>query len=246
LALADRAGHQTAMLRWKFVQIAVVCALLVGGACSTDGADEPPEQTGDTRSIDDVLVSGVGVLARGCGSVASAGSGVVLGAPGQVVTVAHTLAGATSIRVVGADGAEYEARVIAFDPDADLAVLDVDGLDAPALAVGDVQLGDGTLIRWSVEDGVTSLQVEVTQRLAITIDDIYGSATATRSGFEFSADVVGGDSGGPIISLGGDVLGIVYARSRSRPGTAFATDGDQIAAVLADAGADDVDNGTCV
>ncbi len=234
------------MLRWKFVQIPVVCALLVGGACSSDGTDEPQEQTGGVASIDDVLVSGVGVLALGCGSAASAGSGVVLGAPGQVVTVAHTVAGATSIRVVDADGTGYEASVVAFDPDADLAVLDVDGFDTPALTVGDVRLGDGTLIRWSVDEGVTSRQVEITQRLAITIDDIYGSAPAKRSGFEFSGEVVGGDSGGPIISSDGDVLGIVYARSRSRPDTAFATDGDQITAVLADAGADAVDNGTCV
>jgi S1-C subfamily serine protease len=246
LALADQAWHQTAMLRWKFVQIAVVCALLVGGACSSDGADEPPEQTGDARSIDDELVSGVGVLALGCGSVASAGSGVVLGASGQVVTVAHTVAGATSIRVVGADGTEFDASVVAFDADADLAVLDVDGFNTPALAVGDVRLGDGTQIRWSIDEGVTSRQVEITQRLAITIDDIYGSATAQRSGFEFSGEVIGGDSGGPIISSNGDVLGIVYARSRSRPSTAFATDADQITAVLAAAGTDPVDNGTCV
>jgi S1-C subfamily serine protease len=231
------------MLRWKFVQIPVLCVLVAGGACSSD---EAAEQTGQVTSIDNVLVSGVGVLALGCTSVASAGSGVVLGAPGQVVTVAHTVAGATSIRVVGADGTEYEANVVAFDPDADLAVLDVDGFNTPALSVGDVRLGDGTLIRWSIDEGVTSRQVEITQRLAITIDDIYGSATAQRSGFEFSGEVIGGDSGGPIISSNGDVIGIVYARSRSRPGTAFATDADQITAVLAAAGTDPVDNGTCV
>lgn len=234
------------MLRWKFVQIAVLCALVAGGACSSDGADEAAEQTGEVTSIDDLLVSGVGVLALGCTSIASAGSGVVLGAPGQVVTVAHTVAGATSIRVVGADGTEYEASVVAFDPDADLAVLDVDGFNTPALTVGDVRLGDGTQIRWSIDEGVTSRQVEITQRLAITIDDIYGAATAQRSGFEFSGEVIGGDSGGPIISSNGDVLGIVYARSRSRPGTAFATDADQITAVLADAGGDPVNNGPCV
>ena len=234
------------MLRWKYIQVPAICVLLVGGACSSDGADRPAGQSDGPTSVNDALDSGVGVIALGCSSSASAGSGVALGAPGQVVTVAHTVAGATSVRVVDADGTEYEASVVAFDPNADLAVLSVDGFDAPPLPIGAVQLGDGTLIRWSTNDGLTSREVDVTQRLAITIDDIYGSASAKRSGFEFIGDVVVGDSGGPIVSAAGDVIGIVYARSNSRANTAFATDATEISAVLASAGGRPVDVGACV
>ncbi len=234
------------MLRSSFRRCAVICVLLAGAACSGDGANSPAGQPDAAMSVDDALASGVGVIARGCSTSASAGSGVALGPSGQVVTVAHTVAGATSIRVVDADGREYAASVVAFDPNTDLAVLEVDGFDAPPLPIGEVQLGDGTLIRWSTNDGLTSREVDVTQRLAITIDDIYGSAGAKRSGFEFIGDVVVGDSGGPIVSADGDVIGIVYARSNSRANTAFATDATEIRAVLGSAGSGPVDVGPCI
>lgn len=244
----------------KLARFAVICtlavAVTVGAACSSSGADGRVGQTDvsqtDTShtvtsmSADDVMAAGVGVVALGCGVSASAGSGVVAGTQDHVVTVAHTVAGATEVTVVGADGAEHAARVVGFDPAADLAVLEVDDLGTAPLAVGDVALGDSTLVRWSVADGITAHPVDVTQRLAITIDDIYGRTSVRRSGFEFSGDVVVGDSGGPVVSADGLVIGIVYARSNSRASTGFATDATEIRAVLASVGTDPVDNGTCV
>ena len=57
------------------------------------------------------------------------GSGAVLGDE-LVVTNAHVVAGADSVEVIRhPDGAEIEATVVAFDPSADLAVLDVPGID---------------------------------------------------------------------------------------------------------------------
>ena len=223
-----------------------VGVLAIGGACASDGADGPSEQRSDEIAVDAALMSGVGVLAEGCGPSASSGSGVAAGPVGHVVTVAHTVAGATSLTVIDIDGVERDARVVAFDPEIDLAVLAVDGLEATPLAVGDVQLGDLTLVRWSAGDGVTSRQVDVTQRLAITIDDIYGDVSVQRSGFEFTGNIVVGDSGGPIVSTDGAVIGIVYARSRSRASTAFATDGSEITALLSTIADQPVDNGACV
>ena len=234
------------MLRWKYIQVPTLCVLLIGGGCSSDGPERSTDQPQVAVSVEDALISGVGVIALGCGPSPSTGSGVAMGASGQVVTVAHTVAGATSIRVVDAHGTEYEASVAALDPDADLAVLTVDGFEAPPLPVGEVQLGDGTLIRWSAEGGLSSREVDVTQRLAITINDIYGTASVERSGFEFTGDVVVGDSGGPVISADGAVIGIVYARSTSRASTAFATDATEISAVLGSARGQPVDVGACV
>jgi S1-C subfamily serine protease len=251
----------------RFIRRCVAAVLLAVSACSStsstpaDGAStdvfidasDPSSGTDPASAVSATsdpaisgTASGVGVLAVGCGPAASAGSGVALEAPGQVVTVAHTVAGATSITVVAADGTEFDARVVAFDPDADLAVLAVGDLTAPPLAVGSVQLGDATLVSWSTDSGVGVRPLEVTQRLAITIDDIYGSDSVERSGFEIAGDIVVGDSGGPVVSPDGDVIGIVYARSRSRASTAFATGADEITALLAGAGDEPVDNGTCV
>lgn len=206
-------------------------------ACSADGIDTAPP---------DVAASTVGVLAGGCGPTLSAGSGVVLGAPGQVVTVAHTVAGATTIIVVDAAGTEWPARLVGIDTTTDLAVLSVDDLTAPALVTGDVRLGDATAHRWSRDSGVGAQPVEVTKRLAITIDDIYGEESAQRSGLEIAGDITVGDSGGPVVALDGAVMGIVYARSRSRAGTGFATDSNEIERVLANASTDAIGSGACV
>ena len=64
------------------------------------------------------------------------GSGWVVG-PQRVITNAHVVAGVTSEHVrVGGTGRSYDARVIVFDPQRDLAVLSVPGLPAPALRQG--------------------------------------------------------------------------------------------------------------
>lgn len=205
--------------------------------CASDGADSPQL---------DVAASTVGVLASGCGPSLSAGSGVALGEPGQVVTVAHTVAGATTITVVDAAGTEWPAQVVAFDTAADLAVLFVADFAAPPLVTGDVRLGDAIAHRWSRDTGVGDQSVEVTKRLAITIDDIYGEQSVQRSGIEIAGDVDVGDSGGPVVTPNGAVIGIVYARSQSRGSTAFATDSTEIERVLAMTSPDPVDTGRCV
>jgi S1-C subfamily serine protease len=206
-------------------------------ACASDDADSPQP---------DVSASTVGVLATGCGPSVSAGSGVVLGEPGQVVTVAHTVAGATAITVVDATGSEWPAQIVAIDTAADLAVLSVVDFTAPPLVTGDVQLGAATAHRWSRDSGVGDQSVEVTKRLAITIDDIYGEQPVQRSGIEIAGDVQVGDSGGPVVTLEGTVIGIVYARSRLRASTGFASDTIEIERVLATASPDAVDTGRCV
>ncbi len=215
--------------------LALACLALA--SCGRDDSD---------ISGPDVAASTVGVLATGCGPSASAGSGVVLGAPGHVVTVAHTVAGATAITVVDAAGTEWPAQLTALDVAADLAVLSTEAFDQPTLATGPVQLGAATAHTWSRTDGVGSHPVEVTKRLAITIDDIYGEESVKRSGIELAGDVQVGDSGGPVVTPDGTVIGIVYARSKSRGSTAFATDATEINRVLATVTANPMDTGRCV
>jgi S1-C subfamily serine protease len=201
------------------------------------GADDPAP----------LAASGVGIIAEGCSLVAQLGSGVVLG-DGVVVTVAHTIAGATSVVVEDHEGTEHVAVVVAFDPDADLAVLDVPTLDSPPLAVGPVHIADATLLRWDRDDGVEAVGVEVSKRLEITIEDIYNDDIVQRSGLEVIGPVEPGDSGGPVVDSAGAVIGIVYANSRHRDGVGFATDVTEIERVLAavvDATNGPADNGRC-
>lgn len=186
--------------------------------------------------------SGVGIVTSGCaGPTTEVGSGITLGRKGQVITAAHAVAGATSITVIDSDDHEFPATITAFDKDVDLALLDVPGLDTSPLDVGETRLGDAVAVVWSPEDGVHTLPVRITKRLKITIEDIYVEDVARRAGIELEGDVSVGDSGGAVVDENGDVVGIIYARSRERPQVAFATDHTETERLLGDRPTDPTD-----
>lgn len=237
----DPVARRLARLR-ALVGFAVSMVLVVGcGSDGTDADDVPgiPIESGVP------VESGVGVLAVGCGTSIDLASGVVVETPGLVVTVAHAIAGATRITIVDATGTSHDAIVVAFDPERDLAALTVAGLDARPLELTEVRLGDAHTLRWTRPDGVEAKPVDVTTRLAITIDDIYGRGAFRRGGLELAGVIDVGDSGGPVLSVDGGVMGIVYARSKQRGSTAFATDSSEIRILLDSISGDAVDNGTC-
>ncbi len=212
-----------------------LCGALIAGC-----GDDP-----DPPSIFELPNSAVGIVASGCGLAEQTGSGVVVESPGQVVTVAHTIRGASAVTVVDARGGEHAASVVAFDKDSDLAVLDAPTIDAPPLAIGDVALGSGHVLVWSRDGGAEAKPVEVVKRLRITIEDIYVDEIVQRTGLEIAGAIEIGDSGGPVVTPGGDVIGIVYANSRERDAVGFATDGAELRAVLAARSPTPVPNGVC-
>lgn len=187
----------------------------------------------------------MGVVAAGCSLVDQLGSGVVVQSVGQVVTVAHTVAGAAEITVIGADGSEHAATAVAFDKDSDLAVLDVPTLRAEPLPIGAVEIGPGSVLAWSRDGGTEAEPVDVVKRLRITIEDIYTEETVKRTGLEIAGAIEIGDSGGPIVTGDGDVIGIVYANSRERDGVGFATDADEIRNLLSSRSETPVPHGRC-
>jgi hypothetical protein len=102
----------------------------------------PPASSGLSAEVQDaVAISTVKVEAAACGRLQD-GSGAVL-APGLVVTNAHVVAGGDDIVVERhPDGTQVDAELVAFDPQRDVAVLSVPGLDRPALPLGDAEEGD--------------------------------------------------------------------------------------------------------
>jgi S1-C subfamily serine protease len=224
---------------------ASVACLVASGCATSAGTDAPAGR--------EATASGVGVVAEGCSLAASVGSGVVVdGGDGGnlVITVAHTIKGATSVTVVDVNGVEYESRVLAFDKDADLAVLDVAGLSAPGLGVATDPFSfagetEGSILTWGPEEGVERVPIELVKPLIVTIEDIYVDEVVERTALEIAGSVTGGDSGGPVLDADGDVVGIVYANSRGRDQVGFATDQRELAAILESAGGATVDNGTC-
>jgi S1-C subfamily serine protease len=138
---------------------------------------------------------------------AGAESATGLATAERVTTVAHVLAGGSPVLAGG-----VPARVQRLDADRDVAVLAAPGLrPAPAPAVGGVAL--------LVRRGGRAVALPVRVRRRVTAH-LRGSA---RAALELDAAIEPGDSGAPVVAPG-RLLGIVFARSTERAGTAYATD----------------------
>jgi S1-C subfamily serine protease len=178
------------------------------------------------------------------------GSGWVV-APERVVTNAHVVAGTTTehVRIQGA-GRSYEARVVVFDPKRDLAVLSVPGLPAIASRQGaDLERSQGAIVAGFPLNGPYRLDAaRVRDVLTATGADIYGGPGAVREVYSLYAKIQPGNSGGPLLSPSGAVVGIVFARSLDDDMTGYALTLDEARPVLAAASgaSSPVSTGDCV
>ena len=178
----------------------------------------------DDASADDPEVRGAGgstvrVLGTACG-LGVEGSGWVAG-PGVVVTNAHVVAGEddTTVNLDGGDG--LEATPVLYDTRNDLAILSVDGLEAPALELaGDPSKGaEGAVIGFPENGPLAFAPARLGRTGTVTSQDSYGRGPVQRRMTPFRADVRSGNSGGPVVDLDGNVLTTVFAAS-SGPGRA--------------------------
>jgi S1-C subfamily serine protease len=174
--------------------------------------------TRDKRSI--VKITGE---ATSCGR-GQEGSGVVV-SPQHVVTNAHVVAGVTAPKVqVGGTGRHYSATVVGFDPRRDLAVLYVPALRAPALTLGqDLAHGDDAVVAGFPNDGpFHTAAARVRQVVPASGEDIYGRPGAQRRVYSLYVSVQPGNSGGPVLNVKGQVVGIVFAKSLDDANTGYA------------------------
>src|ERR1700761_2245874 len=137
----------------------------------------------------------------------SLGSGVIVDAKGTIVTNQHVIAGADSIRVQLADGRIADATIVGQDPDTDLAILGLQIGDLPImpmgrsdiLRVGDIVLAIGN--PYGLSQTVTQGIVSATGRGQLGL--------ATFENFiQTDAAINLGNSGGALIDINGDLVGI--------------------------------------
>lgn len=160
------------------------------------------------------------------------GSGFVY-APEHVMTNAHVVAGIAGPSVrIGGVGRSYEAQVVLFDPDRDVAVLYVPGLRAPVLKFDDsASRGDSAVVAGYPQDGDLNLQAAtVANRVRATGQNIYNDASVTREIYSIRSTVRPGNSGGPLLTTDGKVYGVVFARSTSDDETGYVLTADEVAA----------------
>ncbi|GAA5030523.1 MarP family serine protease [Terrabacter aeriphilus] len=150
------------------------------------------------------------------------GTGWVLSA-GRIVTNAHVVAGSDEVRVEGG-GRVVRAEVVVFDPERDLAVLSVSGLDLPALPLGgDVNRGDSAVVAGYPLDGPYRVgSARVRAQLEARGLDIYGRERVVRQIYSLAATVRPGNSGGPLLDPSGHVVGVIFAKSLEDDATGYA------------------------
>ena len=159
------------------------------------------------------------------------GSGFVY-APDHVLTNAHVVAGVTQGPVVFTkDGTQFAARVVFYDPQVDVAVLYVPGLDlTPLRFAGPAQNGaDAVVAGYPLDHPFTAAAARVGVTEPAVGPDIYQTGQVNRQIYEIRAVVEPGNSGGPLLSPQGTVYGVVFAAAVGQSDTGFALTAAEVA-----------------
>ncbi|WP_329300928.1 MarP family serine protease [Streptomyces sp. NBC_00659] len=168
--------------------------------------------------------------AQSCGKVLE-GTGFVFG-DRRVMTNAHVVGGVDEPTVqIGGEGKKYDATVVLYDWERDIAVLDVPNLKAPALrfSTQDAASGDSAIVAGFPQNGSYNVQpARVRGRITATGPDIYHRKTVRRDVYSLYATVRQGNSGGPLLTPDGKVYGVVFAKSLDDAETGYALTADEI------------------
>jgi len=254
----DDEGGRSSQRRWPLVVGAAAIALtaglaggLIGAAVSNDGPSygpsaspirvaDPNLSTGvESASLDvgnvaaTVGPSVVTVVALVDGQVEAIGSGVILTADGEIVTNAHVVADADTLKVrLSGETEPRPAELLASDPAQDLALLRVDttGLAAATIAdpddirVGQPVVAIGYALALDGGPSVTTGVVSALDRTLVVDEGALGGLLQT------DAAISSGNSGGPLVNASGQVVGINTAVATSNSGRAATNVGFSISA----------------
>lgn len=142
-----------------------------------------------------------------------AGSGVILTQDGYIVTNHHVIEDANSITVRTRSGDEYNASLVGFDEQSDLAVLKIDATGLTPAVLGDsttLEVGDLAI---AIGNPLGELGGSVTSGIISALDREMTIDGQTMTLLQTDAAVNPGNSGGGLFNANGDLIGIVNAKS---------------------------------
>lgn len=187
----------------------------------------------NTPGIRHVAASTVKVISEGCGT--EAGSAWPMG-DDLFVTNAHVVAGGqqVGISLPPGDGRQLRATVVFFDPDEDVAVLRAPGSGLAALTIGanPARGVTGAVVGYPRGGPESVVPAAVRGSERAEGKNIYGTALVTRTIVVLQADVIPGNSGGPVVDRSGTVVGLVFAASTIDQTEGYALSPSEISADL--------------
>lgn len=142
-----------------------------------------------------------------------AGSGVIISKDGYIITNNHVIEGATRISVRLTNGAEYEAKLIGTDDQADIAVLKIEATDLTFAVIGsskDLVVGEEVL---AIGNPLGELGGSVTNGIISALDREMTIEGQTMRLLQTNAAINPGNSGGGLFNMDGELVAIVNAKS---------------------------------
>ncbi|MDP2400451.1 MAG: trypsin-like peptidase domain-containing protein, partial [Actinomycetota bacterium] len=174
--------------------------------------------------------------------VQSIGTGVIYDSKGFIITNAHVVSGANQIRVVLPDKREFDAQVIGMDERLDIAKLKINGNNLPharlgtsrGLIIGEWAIALGNPYGFLMNDSRPSVSVGVISALNRNFAP-REDKRSYRNMIQTDAAVNPGNSGGPLVNINGEVIGIntfIVSESGGNIGIGFAIPIDRVKEIV--------------
>jgi S1-C subfamily serine protease len=229
---------------WRVVERAALAILIALGAFELGqaGAARSTSERRRTEVVEAVQHAGPAVVSvyadarigrnrwrRG------AGSGVIVHPSGYVVTNSHVIDGGRTVSVeLFNEGGVYRAQVVANQPSHDLALLRIQrpgGFPYVSIArTSEVMLGEQAIAIGNPRGLGDTITVGVIS--ALGRDAKVSRGTSLRNLIQTDASINSGNSGGALLNLDGELLGVIVSLMPGCTGIAFAVPGDQVRALL--------------
>ena len=223
LAVALLAGSTGALVTRALDPVATATTTVVGATSSSQVAGASLDVAQIVDKVEPAVVSIEASSNQGAFSSTSAGSGIILTSDGEVLTNAHVVDGASSIKVtLGGESRARTATLVGIDTSTDLALLKITGAsNLPTVTIGksaDVAVGDDAVAignALALQGGPT-----VTKGIISAVNRSIDTDSGQMTGLiQTDASISSGNSGGPLVNADGQVIGINTAVAASSQST---------------------------
>ena len=205
----------------------------IPGINGLPGSDQGPNDNGNSADSDTLVPVG-------------SGSGFVVDDTGHVITNAHVVAGADDLTAVLSDGSEVPATVVGSDELLDVAILKLD-LPAGEKVPGIVTFGDSSSLRAgdqvvAIGNALGSFPNTVSEGTVNATNRSFPTEGGLTDWIQHDAEIWHGNSGGPLLNLRGEVVGVntagigsgMMGADTGSADMAFAVEGNTVCRAAAD------------